>query len=197
MKKLLVLVALVSLGACGGGDDAPVKVSDATTTSAGPNDEVSDGNTTSAAPDAAAVAAGLRAAKLPVGTVKVYSAADDPNNLLGRPGGYTSKVNFHDTRLPAPVEPGPCDPLQPGQDEPVCHNKPKDPDINDGGSIEVFDNEADAKKRFDYVDAITRGGGPFTEYHWLVGKTFIRVSASLTPEQAKPYEAAAKKILGE
>jgi hypothetical protein len=33
--------------------------------------------------------------------IKVSTAADDPNHLLGRPHGYTSKTAFADSRVPA------------------------------------------------------------------------------------------------
>jgi hypothetical protein len=31
----------------------------------------------------------------------VYTAANDPNELLGRPNGYQSKIAFSDSRVPA------------------------------------------------------------------------------------------------
>jgi hypothetical protein len=45
-----------------------------------------------------------------------------------------------------------------------------------GGSVEVFENENDAKSRYEYVDAITRGSALCSEYHWLEGTSFLRVS---------------------
>jgi hypothetical protein len=49
--------------------------------------------------DANEVVQRLEAEGMPIGESKAYSAENDPNELLGRPGQYTSKVIFKDTRL--------------------------------------------------------------------------------------------------
>jgi hypothetical protein len=59
----------------------------------------------------------------------------------------------------------------------------------------VFENSEDAKKREAYVGALTEGGGPFGEYHWLDGLVFLRVSYDLTPQQARDYEDALHEIV--
>ena len=60
--------------------------------------------------------------------VQVYTAANDPNHLLGRPGGYTSKAAFSDSRVsPADVE---------GLDKDA---------IERGGSVEVFKTQEEAR----------------------------------------------------
>lgn len=136
----------------------------------------------------------LREAGAPIGVTRIYSAADDPNELLGRPGGYIGKANFHDTRLPAPTVPGLCEPPPPGQSEPICPDVPEDPEIRDGGSVEVFATAEAAENRATYVRAITQSGGPFAEYSYLAGTVFLRISASLTPENAVPYEQALDRL---
>jgi len=50
--------------------------------------------TSSRPPSAATIAAAMRAAGLNLGQVTVWTASTDPNQLLGRPGGYTSKVEW-------------------------------------------------------------------------------------------------------
>lgn len=47
---------------------------------------------------------GLRAAGLPIGEVQVFDASNDPNSQLGRPGQYTSKASFADTRIGTEVD---------------------------------------------------------------------------------------------
>ena len=126
-----------------------------------------------ATPDAEAVVLALAAEGLPIDDYIVYDAASDPNELLGRPGGYTSKVNFSDSRL----EVG------------------SDFDIDYGGSVEVFPNESDAADRYAYVDAITSGGGLFGEYHWLQHTVFLRISKSVTPDEAGEYQQALDNAL--
>lgn len=130
---------------------------------------------TSTAADAAGIAARLKAAGLPIGTVTVYTAATDPNHLLGRPGGYTSKVAFVDTRTSAT---GAKD-STPGS-------------IDLGGSVEVFADSADAKARFDYGQKVEKAMPMLTEYDYLSGPVLLRVSKVLTPDQAAAY----KKALG-
>jgi len=45
-------------------------------------------------PSAAVLAARLKAAGLPVRRLIIFTASTDPNHLLGRQGGYTSKVEW-------------------------------------------------------------------------------------------------------
>jgi hypothetical protein len=103
----------------------------------------------------------------------VYTAATDPNKLLGRPGGYTSKADFTDQRA------------KPNLDDEVQH----------GGSVEVYKDPAAAKKRDEYIAKILEGMPAFgAEYHYVKGGILLRVSGALTPEQAAEYEAALNKL---
>jgi hypothetical protein len=117
---------------------------------------------------------------IPVGEDFNYSAANDPNSLLGRPGGYTSKVNFTDDRLGAP-------PPRPAG--------PDDIDVSDGGSVEVFGSASDADKRAKYVRSLTRGNPLLGEYSYVRGRVFLRVSKDLTPAQADKYRRALSRLL--
>ncbi len=118
----------------------------------------------------------LRAAGLPVGKIKVYTASNDGTRLLGRPGQYTGKVNFRDTRI-------------------------KDGGagfaVSSGGSIEIFATRADAKRRADFVSAIFESASPSipSEYDYLVGNAFLRLSHVLTPTQARKYEAVLRRLV--
>jgi len=76
MRRLSLLLIVVSLAACGGSTPTPA-----------------------GALDANGVVAALKAAGLSIGQVKVYDASSDPNSLLGRPGQYTSKVAFTDANV--------------------------------------------------------------------------------------------------
>lgn len=118
----------------------------------------------------------LKESGLPIGDVQVFTAENDPNSLLGRPGQYTSKVNFVDTRINEPISEGIS--------------------ITNGGSVEVFASMEDAKKRYDYVSNIAKSGPAiFVEYDYLVGKVLLRISGKLTPQQAAEYEAKLKEIM--
>lgn len=114
--------------------------------------------------------------KIPtVKLVKTYTAEDDPNHLLGRPNGYTSKTAFADSRVPA-------DQLQGTPDD----------STDRGGSVEVFSDAVGAKARADYIQTVTKSLPAAAEYDYQAGGVLVRVSHLLTPDQAKGYEAAIK-----
>jgi len=110
------------------------------------------------------IIAAFKDAGLPIGTVQVYDANNDPNTLLGRPGQYTAKFNFADTRLEQPED-----------------------DVL-GGSIESFENETDLQNRVDYVKGITESTPMFAEYQYTNGLMFLRLDKALTPDQAAEYD---------
>ncbi|MCP1355421.1 hypothetical protein [Aneurinibacillus migulanus] len=125
--------------------------------------------------NASEVVKSMKESGLHIGKTETYTASNDPNNLLGRPGQYTSKVNFVDTSIKTDVI--------------------NSIEVTNGGSVEMFDNEEDAKNRYDYISGIAKKmGGPFSEYDYLEGKVLIRVSKEFTPDQAKRYEKALKDI---
>lgn len=107
----------------------------------------------------------------------VFTAETDPNDLLGRPGGYTSKASFIDDRI------DPEEVIDPG---------PGSVDI--GGSIEVFDDADAAGRRADYIGKISQALPALTEYDYVSGRVLLRVSGELTPQQAAAYEAALSEI---
>ena len=124
--------------------------------------------------DAPGELAKLKAAGLPIGATGVVTAADDPNHLLGRPNGYTSKVYWTDTR----VDKTKIYPSSIGGTDP-------------GGAIESYADAAGAQARRDFIGAIAKASPALAnEYDYLAGTSLIRVSGLLTPDQAKQYDAA-------
>lgn len=111
------------------------------------------------------IVAAFKDAGLPIGRVEIYDAANDPNEMLGRPGQYTAKFNFADTRLE-----------QSGEDV-------------RGGSIESFDNEEDRQNRADYIKSIGEDMPIFAEYQYMSGLMLLRLDKGLTPDQAAEYDA--------
>ncbi|WP_327329222.1 hypothetical protein OG265_10705 [Streptomyces sp. NBC_01208] len=107
--------------------------------------------------------------------VRDYTEADDPNHLLGRPGGYTSKAAFSDGRVPSEdIE---------GLDKDAAER---------GGSVEVFKTSEEAKARAKYIATIAESLPGATEYHYIAGGILVRVSRLLTPTQAADYEEGAR-----
>jgi hypothetical protein len=153
----IVVVSLTSaftVNACGDDDDAPSQGA-----------SVSVARVSTAEESVAA----LKERGLPVSNVKVYDSSTDPNDLLGRPNGYKSKVNFQDARL--------------GGD-------PDDFDTENGGSVEFFGSESSATARRKYIEEIGKSLPVLTEYDYQNGPVLLRLSKKLTPEQAKEYEKA-------
>jgi len=111
------------------------------------------------------IVAAFKDAGLPIGTVEIYDAANDPNEMLGRPGQYTAKFNFADTRLE-----------QSGEDV-------------RGGSIESFDNEKDLQNWADYIKSIGEDMPIFAEYQYTSGLMLLRLDKGLAPDQAAEYDA--------
>lgn len=113
---------------------------------------------------------GLFAHGAPIDEYFIYNASSDPNELLGRPGGYVGKATFRDARLETQFD---------------------DYQVEDGGSIEVFVNSGQAASRSSYIQTLIQDSPLFdAEYHFLEGTVLLRVSGRLTPEDTEIYESA-------
>ncbi|MFG1754924.1 hypothetical protein [Streptosporangium sandarakinum] len=128
--------------------------------------------------DAAGVIKALADKGLPVSPTVTYTADDDPNKLLGRPNGYTSKASFTDQRVDAAKVAG-----------------AKKGDVELGGSVEVFDDADQAEQRADYIQQIGKKMPMLSEYDYVVGPVLVRVSKELTPDQAKAFDTALGEIV--
>lgn len=179
MRRTLAMAAMALLVACGGVDEP-----EGAPTRAQPGD-TSAATSPSKTMTAAAVLEGLKAAVPTITKTIVYTAEDDPNTRLGRPGQYTSKAGFHDSRVPA-------EELE-FEGEPFA--------VRRGGDIEVFPDEEGAKVRADYIDNLVNqsGGGLFLdpEYIYRRGKVLLRVSGALSPTIAAEYEKAFATVVGD
>lgn len=107
-------------------------------------------------------------AGLPIENIIEHTESTDPNDLLGRPGGYTSKVNFADSRI-------------------------EQYDITDpyGGTVEVFITKNDTEKRRDHLEAILNAMDIFGGQYIYVsedGLAILRLEYDITPSQAAEYE---------
>ena len=105
------------------------------------------------------------------------TAATDPNHLLGRPGQYTSKITFTDSRIKAAD---------------VTDSTKGSVDL--GGAIEVFADPAIAEARAKYIEAVTKSMSALAEYDYVHGTVLVRVSHYLTPAQAAGYKSAADSL---
>jgi hypothetical protein len=105
------------------------------------------------------------------------TAANDPNQLLGRPDEYTSKVTFSDSFVPANAVTG----AAPG-------------DVERGGAVEVFADPADAEARAEYIRGVTRSTPALAEYDYVHGRVLVRVSRYVPPARAAAYRAAVDRL---
>jgi hypothetical protein len=125
---------------------------------------------TFAAPTAETVEAYLATKGLPIYGVIAYTAATDPNHLLGRPTGYLSKVAWQDNRIDQT-------------------DQSSDPGgVEWGGGIEVFSTAAQATTRATYLNTVLSADPALgSEYDYLLGPILLRVSGTFTPTTAATY----------
>lgn len=163
-------VLLLAAGGCSS-SSTPAASTQATTTAAPAAERAA-----AATPlTADAIIAKFKTAKLPVTSTYAFTAANDPNHLLGRPNGYTAKLSWTDSRIPATDTTG----AQQG-------------DVSLGGSLEQFGTTAAATARETYIQGILKANPMLgTEYDYVVGDVLVRVSQYLTPAEAQAYQAAA------
>jgi hypothetical protein len=132
-------------------------------------------------PPAAVLARRLAATGVHMISVTVFTAATDPNHLLGRQGGYTSKAEWVD---PAAVSAG--------AGKPTTYDRY---DTIYGGSIEVYPTSAGAEARAKYLQAFARADPALSDgYDYVTGTAILRLSNYLTPSEASQYHAAFKKV---
>ena len=114
------------------------------------------------------IIAALQDAGLPIGSYVAFTEQTDPNELLGRPGSYIAKINFVDTRL----------------------SQSTIADFVNGGSIEIFFDEAGALARKDTIDTLALTISLAIEYSLVETRILLRLSSRLTPSQAEEYKQA-------
>lgn len=175
----VVLSGVVAIG-CGGSADSIESADEATpTTSSTPAPSPSTADpmpSTAASPKtltAAQVVDGLRSAGLPIGAVEVFDESNDPNERLGRPGQYTSKASFADTRIGADVD-----------------------GVEGGGDVEAFDDSTAMSARADYLEGFADRPPIGGWYQYTAGNAILRVPFALTPDQAEQYDSALQALFG-
>ncbi|MCL9798220.1 hypothetical protein MXD58_028700 [Frankia sp. AgKG'84/4] len=123
------------------------------------------------------VAGRLAETGLPLRTTVVYTAATDPDHLLGTMGGYWSRLAFSDSRVGANEVAG----------APAGA-------IERGGSVEVWPDATTAQRRAHTLLTVTEQNPLVTEYVYTRGSVVLRVSLVLTRHQAAGYQSALASI---
>jgi hypothetical protein len=125
--------------------------------------------TRTAPTNATAVADALKAAVPAVTKVVRITENNDPNDLIGRPTGYSSAAVLYDSRTKC------SDGL--GAD---C-----------GATVEGWSTAADARARAARIESILKGAPALgTEYDTVQGTYVLRVAGAIKPSQAKAYKTA-------
>lgn len=132
------------------------------------------------APSASQVVAELARRGAPLRTPHDYTAATDPNKLLGKPNGYLSKTAFSDSRVPAEY-------VRAERKEALIR----------GGSVEVFVSADRARARAEDVKRISRSLPKLAEHDLLAGPVLLRLSRLLTLEQIAVYQSALAEAVGQ
>ena len=107
----------------------------------------------------------LQKSGLPVVSVQSFTSETDPNKLLGRPGQYTIKVNWKDSRAVGGLQGG-------------------------DSTIEVYPELDAAKQRASSIEAIGKATPMLLQYVYVneARRAVLRVPRDLTPDQAKAYQ---------
>lgn len=170
-----VAASLLVLSSCGNNEVPGLRQQSAETPSASApsSPPTSSASAADDSRDAKQVLSDLADAIDSVKLVKSYTEDDDPNKLLGRPNGYTSKVAFSDSRI----------------SKKDTEYADKDA-IERGGSVEVYPDAEGAQRRKDYIQTISKETGLASEYDYLKGGILVRVTGNLPPTKAKEYERA-------
>lgn len=168
--RLAVAVApLIAATAC----------SSSTATTPAPAPGVASGPAAPSQQTADQIGQALKAHGLPIRNIVVLDENSDPHHLLGRPGGYTSKIEFADPAVTGKARAGG------GND--VAH----------GGAIEVFTDPADAVKRGSFIQTIDQNIRIFgQEYDYAAGGVLLRLSGDVPPSRATKYAEALTALVG-
>ncbi|MFI7073484.1 hypothetical protein [Micromonospora sediminicola] len=122
--------------------------------------------------DAKTVLAKLKAADLGLTGTATQTEDTDPNNLLGRPNGYTQRASAD----------------LPGGDKEADKYT-----VDRGLVVEVWPSVADADRRAEFIQTALKNAPILgTEYHYRAGggAVLVRVSGKLKPSAAKKVESA-------
>ncbi|MCK9893733.1 hypothetical protein [Frankia sp. AgB32] len=123
------------------------------------------------------VAGRLAETGLPLHPTVVYTAATDPDHLLGTVGGYWSRLAFSDSRVGANEVAG----------APAGA-------IERGGAVEVWPDATSAQRRARSLLTVTEQNPLVTEYVYTRGTVVLRVSLVLTEQQAAGYRTGLASI---
>lgn len=172
MKKTVAVPTLLSiallLGGCAASSAPSVTTAAPPVTASPAQDTATPATPTAAAAPETAEEWAERIKQATSTKIVVITEDNDPNNLIGRPNGYTDAAVIYD-------ENANCTDLGAG-----C-----------GVTIEMWPSRADAQQRSDYIQGILKETPAFgTEYHSVNYNVLLRITGELKPSVAEGYQAA-------
>lgn len=168
--SVVTLTGVLVLSGCGSTDEATETQSGGAGGSASPTAAEQEQSLETATEVAQAVTEAVGSAT----EVTEVTEDNDPNDLIGRPNGYTAAAVITD-------EDG-----EPSEDL----------SIDMGATVEQWGSESDAQDRSDYIQEIQKEAGGIlgSEWNYLHGEFLLRVSGDLMPSTADEYEAAFNEL---
>jgi ABC-type glycerol-3-phosphate transport system substrate-binding protein len=164
-----VLAAALALSACGSDEAAGPSTSSSSSNEPTKTQTI---ETRAAEPKTATEIGDAIKAKIPqISKVVTITEDNDPNDKIGRPGGYVDGAVLFDSRA-----------------EPTG----KEPGVDQGAFLEVWPDEAAATDRSKFIqNALKTADGVLgNEYHYQHKGFLLRVTGEVKPSQAKAYESA-------
>jgi hypothetical protein len=176
--KWIIVAGTVLLAVAGcGGESGSHGTKDAGTTTASatrsgptssPADSPSASTTPSIAADASSLAGRIKVAVPSVTKVVRITENNDPNDMIGRPNGYTNAAVLYDKGAG-------CTELG----------------VDCGATIEVWPTAAEARARAAYIQGILQDAPVLgTEYDYLNERALLRVDGVIKPSTAGAYAAS-------
>lgn len=129
-----------------------------------------------------------------------YTAENDVNEKLGRPGEYTEKTNWNDddsikSKLKKDKER--YKGMSSNITASVLKQMEKTYRKSLDNTIEKFDNTEDLNKRYEYIKSLSDSTSIVNQYLYKQDNYLMRVSYDVSPTNAKKYETIFNKLFEE
>ena len=176
IRIITILFLSVSMVACSSTSEAQTKVEEKTEKKEKKKEEVKDKT-------AEEILKELQEKNENVTDILVYDEETDTNDLLGRPGEYTSKADFSDARIQE---------FYTTEEEKIEYGL-------SGGTIEVFKSKKHCDARADYLKSFMTADTlvKLDQYMYKYDKVLFRVSYSIVPSEAEVYKKQMDEIIGQ
>lgn len=164
------LTVAFALSGCGSDDGESPSVESAASLGAS-TEEAQTARPTDQAKSATEIGDAIKTQVADISKVVTITEDNDPNDKIGRPGGYVDGAVMFDSRAEPSNE-------EPGADQ--------------GAFLEVWPDEAAATDRSKFIQGTLKASDGIlgSEYHYQHEGYLLRVTGELKPSEAKAYQTA-------